>query len=69
MKPGDLVRIGQPSDVEEHWGQIGIIFETNGFGPYQTKVLLPGGFSWFAGDEFTLVNDGDDCYDSEKETE
>ena len=62
MKPGDLVRIIEPADVEEYWGQIGIIVEIDketDLRNYPLYVLALGQITCFSEDELVLVNAGD----------
>ena len=59
MKPGDLVRIIEPADVEEYWGQIGIIVEIDkdtDLRNYPLYVLVLGQITCFSEDELILVN-------------
>ena len=59
MKPGDLVRIIEPADVKEYWGQIGIIVEIDkdaDLRNYPLYVLVLGQITCFSEDELILVN-------------
>jgi hypothetical protein len=71
MRPGDLVRIRQPEHFEEYWEQVGVIVEVDGHPgvPNPLRIMTSVGIGWFSQNEVDLVNDGDDGYDSEKETE
>jgi hypothetical protein len=62
MKPGDLVRIIEPADVEEYWGQIGVIVEIEKDADLRNcpiSVLALGQIGCFNEDELMLVNAGD----------
>jgi hypothetical protein len=62
MKPGDLVRIIEPADVEEYWGRIGIIVEIEKDADARNcpiSVLALGQIVRFNEDELMLVNAGD----------
>jgi hypothetical protein len=62
MKPGDLVCIMEPADIEEYWGQIGVIVEIEKDADarnYPISVLAFGQIGCFSEDELVLVNAGD----------
>ena len=62
MKTGDLVRIIEPADVEEYWGQIGVIVEIEKDADvrnYPISVLALDQIGCFNEDELMLVNAGD----------
>jgi hypothetical protein len=62
MKPGDLVRIIEPADVEECWGRIGIITKIDKDTDLRNcpiSVLVSGQITFFNEDELMLVNAGD----------
>ena len=71
MKPGDLVMIRTPECGEEFWGQIGLIIEVDDHPgvPNPLKIMTSVGIAWFSPNETDLVNDCDDGYDIDKETE
>ena len=59
MKLGDLVRIIEPADVEEYWGQIGVIVEIDKDADVRNcpiSVLAIGQIGCFNEDELVLVN-------------
>ena len=62
MKLGDLVRIIEPADLEEYWGQIGVIVEIDKDADvrnYPISVLALDQIGCFNEDELVLVNAGD----------
>ena len=62
MKPGDLVRIIEPADLEKYWGQNGVIVEIEKDADvrnYPISVLALGQIGCFSEDELVLVNAGD----------
>ena len=62
MKPGDLVRIIEPADLEKYWGQIGVIVEIEKDADvrnYPISVLALDQIGSFNEDELMLVNAGD----------
>jgi len=62
MKPGDLVRITEPADLEKYWGQIGVIVEIEKDADvrnYPISVLALDQIGCFNEDELMLVNAGD----------
>ena len=59
MKPGDLVRIMEPADFEEYYGQIGFITKIDrdvDLNNYPLNVLVLGQIACFNEDELILVN-------------
>ena len=59
MKPGDLVRIMEPADLEEYHSQIGIITKIDkdtDLRNYPLYVLVLGQITCFNEDELMLVN-------------
>lgn len=59
MKPGDLVRIMEPADLEEYHSQIGIITKIDkdtDVSNYPLNVLVLGQIACFNEDELMLVN-------------
>jgi hypothetical protein len=59
MKPGDLVRIIEPADLEKYWGQIGVITKIEkhtDLRNYPISVLALGQIGCFNEDELMLVN-------------
>ena len=59
MKPSDLVRIMEPADLDEYYGQIGIITKIDqdaDLSNYPFTVLVLGQFVCFNEDELMLVN-------------
>ena len=59
MKPGDLVRIMEPADIEEYHSQIGIITKIDkdtDLRNYPLYVLVLGQIVCFSEDELMLVN-------------
>ena len=62
MKPGDLVRIMEPADLEEYYGQIGLITKIDQDADLRNcpfTVLVLGQIGCFNEDELMLVNAGD----------
>ena len=59
MKPGDLVRIMEPADLEEYYGQIGFITKIDrdvDLNNYPLNVLVLCQITCFNEDELILVN-------------
>lgn len=59
MKPGDLVHIMEPADLEEYYGQIGLIAKIDrdvDLNNYPCYVLVLGQIACFNEDELMLVN-------------
>ena len=59
MKPGDLVHIMEPADLEECWDQIGLIVKIDKAENYPLNVLVLSQIGCFNEDELILVNSGD----------
>jgi hypothetical protein len=59
VKPGDLVRIMEPADLDEYYGQIGLITKIDkdtDVRNYPCYVLVLGQITCFNEDELMLVN-------------
>lgn len=59
MKPGDLVRIMEPADLDEFWDQVGLIVKIDKDADvrnYPLNVLVLGQIACFNEDELILVN-------------
>ena len=62
MKPGDLVRIMEPADLDELWDRVGLIVKIEkdaDVRSYPLNVLVLGQIACFNEDELMLVNAGD----------
>jgi len=56
MKPGDLVQLMEPADLEEHWGKHGIILEiTDARLSYPVTVLIDGEPGYFEMRELEVI--------------
>ena len=59
VKPGDLVRIMEPADLDEFWDRVGLIVKIDKDADvrnYPLNVLALGQIACFNEDELMLVN-------------
>jgi hypothetical protein len=56
MKPGDLVQLMEPADLEEHWGKYGIVLEImDARLSYPVTVLIDGETGHFEMRELEVI--------------
>ena len=56
MKPGDLVHVMEPADLEEHWGKYGIVLDITDIRlSYPVTVLIDGEPGYFEMRELEVI--------------